>query len=66
MWALLSRRFRRWLLMVVAVPVIGALARRLAERLERKHGPTTTSKALGHVGRVARSPRAKRRDAARM
>jgi hypothetical protein len=56
MWALLSRRFRRWLLMVVAVPLLGVVARRLADRIERRHGSTRTSRALGHVGRVARSP----------
>jgi hypothetical protein len=58
MWALLSRRFRKWLLMAVAVPLIGALARNLADRLERRHGgPNTASRALDRVGQVARSPK---------
>jgi hypothetical protein len=61
MWAFFSRRFRQWLLMAVAVPLVGAGARRLSDRLERRHGPTRTSKALGHVGRVARSPKQKQR-----
>jgi hypothetical protein len=61
MFALLSRRFRQWLLMAVAVPLIGAFSRRLSERIEQRHGPNRASKALGHVGRVARSPKQKQR-----
>jgi len=61
MWLFLSRRFRRWLLMAVAVPVIGAVARRVSCRLEERHGPTRTSRTLGHVGNVARSSRQRRR-----
>jgi hypothetical protein len=57
MWALFSRRFRRWLLMAVAVPLIGTLARRLSERLEERHGATRASRVLGHVGNVAKSPK---------
>jgi hypothetical protein len=63
MWVFLSRRFRRWLLMAVAVPVIGAVARKLSGRIEEKHGRTKTSRVLGHVGNVAQSPRQKRRAA---
>jgi formate hydrogenlyase subunit 4 len=63
MWALLSRRFRRWLLMVVAVPLLGALARRLADRIEQRHGPNVASRALDQVGRVARSPKQRQRQA---
>ena len=62
MWVFLTRRFRRWLLMAVAVPVIGAVARKASARLEQKHGaPTKASQALGHVGNVARSRRQRRR-----
>jgi hypothetical protein len=61
MWALLSRRFRRWLLMVVAVPLLGALARRLADRIEERSGPTRTSRALDSVGRAAQSPKQRQR-----
>lgn len=63
MWAFFSRRFRRWLIMAVAVPVIGALARWLSNRLEEKH--PRSSKALGHVGRVAQSPKQKQRQSSR-
>ncbi len=62
MWVFLTRRFRRWLIMAIAVPVLGAVARRLSERIEKKHaGPTKTSKALGHAGRFAQSTRKKGR-----
>jgi hypothetical protein len=66
MWVFLSRRLRSWLIMAVAVPVIGAVARRLSQRLEERHArPTRTSKALGHVGRVAQSPKQKQRQRSR-
>jgi hypothetical protein len=66
MWVFLSRRLRRWLIMAVAVPVIGGLARWLSQRLEEKHaGPTRASKALGTVGRVAQSSRQKQRQRSR-
>jgi hypothetical protein len=64
MWAFFSRRFRQWLLMAVAVPLIGVVARRLSVRLERRHGPTRTSRALGHVGHVARSPKHRQKQSA--
>jgi hypothetical protein len=63
MWVFLSRRLRRWLIMAVAVPVIGALARRLSGRLEETH--PRSSKALGHVGRVAQSPKQRQRQSSR-
>jgi hypothetical protein len=61
MWALLSRRFRQWLLMVVAVPLLGAAARHLADRLERRRGPNPASRTLHKVGRAARSPKQRQR-----
>jgi hypothetical protein len=61
MWAFFSRRFRRWLLMAVAVPLIGAAARHLSGRLEERQGSTRASRTLGHVGRVAQSPKQRRR-----
>jgi hypothetical protein len=50
--------------MAVAVPLIGAFSRRMADRIERKHGPTRTSKALDQVGRVARSPKQRKQQGA--
>ncbi len=53
MWVFLSRRLRTWVLLGVALPLIGVLARKLAERLEAQHGPTRTSRALHQAGDLA-------------
>jgi hypothetical protein len=53
MWALLSTRLRTWLLLAVAVPLAGALARFLARRLERRNGSTRVTRALYSVGDLA-------------
>lgn len=57
MWALLSSRLRSWLLLTVAVPVLAALARRLADVVERRRGSGRVSDVLrraGHAGRRRR------------
>lgn len=63
MWVLLSSRLRRWLFMTVAIPVLGALARKLGDRLEQRRGTTRLSRGLHKVGdltgrgrRTARKP----------
>jgi hypothetical protein len=53
MWALLSTRLRTWLLLAVAVPLAGALARAVARRLEQRNGPTRLSRALYSAGDLA-------------
>jgi hypothetical protein len=54
MWALLSRRLRTFVLLSVALPLVGALARALAERIERhRGGPTRTTRALHQAGELA-------------
>jgi hypothetical protein len=53
MWALFSTRLRTWLLLAVAVPLAGALARAVARRLERRNGPSRLTKALFSVGDLA-------------
>jgi hypothetical protein len=54
MWVLLSRRLRTWVLISVALPLIGALARAVAERIEQRHGgPTRTTRALHQAGDLA-------------
>jgi hypothetical protein len=53
MWALLSSRLRTWLLLAVAVPLIGALARAIARRLERRNGSSRLSRALYSIGDLA-------------
>jgi hypothetical protein len=65
MWLFFSRRLRRWLLLTVAVPIVGGAARRLAARLEDKHGPTPATRALGQVGRFAQTPKQRQRQSAR-
>jgi hypothetical protein len=58
MWALLSTRLRTWLLIAVALPLAGALARVVARRLERRNGSTKLSRALQTAGDMAaRRPR---------
>ena len=62
MWALLSTRLRTWLLIAVALPRAGALARAVARRLERRNGSTKLSRALQTAGDLAaRRPRAETR-----
>jgi hypothetical protein len=47
MWAFLLRRVRVLLVVVLLLPVVGAVARRLADRSERRHeGPTLGSRVL--------------------
>jgi len=54
MWALFSTRLRTWLLLAVAVPLLGALARAVARRLEKRNGSTRLSRTLFSVGDLAR------------
>jgi hypothetical protein len=47
MWAFLGRRVRTLVIAVVLIPVVGWVARTLADRQESKHGgPTTLSRGL--------------------
>ena len=62
MWALLSTRLRTWLLLAVAVPLAGALARMIAHRIERRSGPNRVSRALFSLGDLARRRRCGDRD----
>ncbi|MDP8977396.1 MAG: hypothetical protein M3N17_02240 [Actinomycetota bacterium] len=51
MWAFLSRRFRRWLLLVVAVPLLGRALVRVGEVLEERRGETLVTRGLRGIGR---------------
>jgi hypothetical protein len=62
MWALLSTRLRTWLLLTVAVPLAGVLARSIGRRLERRNGPTRLSRALLSMGDLASRRRRRRRE----
>jgi hypothetical protein len=46
MWLFLSRRFRMWLLLAVALPITRMLVHRLAVAAERRNSSTRTAKAL--------------------
>ena len=50
MWALLSTRLRTWLFITVVVPILGAVARSVAQRIEARRGSTRLSRALHTVG----------------
>jgi hypothetical protein len=43
MWAFLSARIRRWLLLAVAAPLGAAAAQAVAQRIEGRHGHTRAS-----------------------
>jgi hypothetical protein len=46
MLALFSTRLRTWLLLTVALPLGGVLARALARRIEQRHGETRVTRSL--------------------
>jgi|tagenome__1003787_1003787.scaffolds.fasta_scaffold5861026_1 hypothetical protein len=46
MWALLFRRVRLLVVGVVLLPVVASIARRLAQRVERRQGATLGSRGL--------------------
>jgi len=46
MWALLSRRFRRWMLLVIGAPLAARALHRVADLVEARFGRSTVSKGL--------------------
>jgi len=50
MWLFLRRRMMRFLLLAVAVPLVGGLAIRIVDKLEVRRGPTTTATGLRKLG----------------
>ncbi|MEK6437988.1 hypothetical protein [Pseudonocardia sp. T1-2H] len=50
MWAFLSKRFRMWLILAVAAPVIGWLLGKIGDLIEKRRGPNAFSRTL-HQGR---------------
>jgi hypothetical protein len=46
MWALLSRRFRRWMLLVVGAPVLARVLHRVADGVEARYGRSTLTRGL--------------------
>jgi hypothetical protein len=58
MWLFFTRRLRMWLILTVLVPLGSGALRRLGRALERRGGPSGTSRALlkaGDLGDRARS-----------
>lgn len=53
MLALLSARFRRYLFMMIAIPIGGRVLEATGRRLERRSGPTQLSRSLRSAGRTA-------------
>ncbi len=53
MWLLLSKRFRRFLMLSVAIPVAVRTIRAIRVRVERRSGPTRATGWLGHVEALA-------------
>ena len=53
MLALLSARFRRLLVLMIAVPIGGRLLDTVGRRLETSRGPTRVSRTLRSGGRAA-------------
>jgi hypothetical protein len=50
MWAFLSRRFRRWVLLVVALPLLGRALERVGGALEERRGETPVTRGMRGVG----------------
>jgi hypothetical protein len=57
MWVLLSATVRRWVILSVAIPIAAKLLTVLAERLERRNGPTRLSNGLRRAGSLASTGR---------
>lgn len=53
MWALLSTRFRTWLLLAVALPLLRAILHRLATRAQTRSPGTTGTRLLTRAGATA-------------
>jgi len=60
MWALLSRRFRRWMLLVVGAPLLARLLHRVADGVEARYGRTAVSKGMRGVAGVLPGRRRRR------
>lgn len=50
LWAFVSRRFRRWALFAVGVPVAAWTLDRIGEEMEHRRGESGTTQALRSAG----------------
>jgi hypothetical protein len=55
MWVLLSSRLRMWVLLSVVVPLLAAVARFAARRIEQSRGPSRLTQVLHSVGNFGRN-----------
>jgi hypothetical protein len=54
MWLLLSKRFRRFLLLSIAIPLASMAIRAIRTRVERRTGPTRATGWLSYLETVVR------------
>jgi hypothetical protein len=60
MWALLSRRFRRWVLLVVGAPLLARLLHRAADGVESRYGRSAVTSGLRGAAKVVPGRRRRR------
>jgi hypothetical protein len=58
MWLFFTRRLRMWLILTVLLPLGTGVLRRVGQRLERRNGPNSVSRALLRAGDVGDRARA--------
>ena len=61
MWALLSRRFRRWVLLVVGAPLAARLLHRVADGVEARYGRSTVTNGMRGAADILPGKRRRRR-----
>lgn len=60
MWALLSRRFWRWVLLVVGAPLLARLLHRVADGVEGRYGRSAITSGLRGAAKVVPGRRRRR------
>lgn len=60
MWALLSRRFRRWVLLVVGAPIAARLLHRIADGVETRYGRSAVTSGLRGAANIVPQRRRRR------
>jgi hypothetical protein len=60
MWAFFSRRLRRWLVLVVGLPVAAWILDRLGGQIEQRWGPSRGSRMLRGAGGLIRQQGSRR------
>ena len=60
MWALFSRRFRRWMLLVIGAPLLARVLHGVADRVEARYGRSGLTKGLRGAASVMPGRRRRR------